>query len=261
MKIFRTGILVVFASFLALVGPVASFAPKTARAAASASAANCTMTPADLSAVAAAAAQGLQAELAARKALLTRVITCAEHDARTSQANLNAMNLTGDAANIQSQLSGKLDDAINYYNLELGKLSQAGIAGTQAVARETLSWRQGNYDPLAAQVSNFILWAGNQAVFTTAANRLNQVKGLASFVDQAAPNPELEGDLATAESLIQTAQNENASAETALAQFVPPDQSLTLIQQSLQSLADAYQKFSDISATVQTLLPSAPSGS
>jgi len=252
MKIFRTGILVVFASFLALVGPVASFAPKTARAAASASAANCTMTPADLSAVAAAAAQGLQAELAARKALLTRVITCAEHDARTSQANLNAMNLTGDAANIQSQLSGKLDDAINYYNLELGKLSQAGIAGTQAVARETLSWRQGNYDPLAAQVSNFILWAGN---------RLNQVKGLASFVDQAAPNPELEGDLATAESLIQTAQNENASAETALAQFVPPDQSLTLIQQSLQSLADAYQKFSDISATVQTLLPSAPSGS
>ena len=247
----------VFILVLATAVPLAASVAETAHASALAPAPDaCTITTDDAAAIATAAAQGLSAELAARRALLTRVIGCAIADAQTLKANLNAASVQGGAAqNIQSQLSGQLDDAVTYYNLELGKVAQAGIGGTQGIARETLSWRSGNYDPLAARVSNFMLWAKNQALFDTAGDRLGQMKGVVSFIEQAAPNPELEADIASAESLIVAANSENMQAEQAQSQALPPDQVLALIQQSLQSLSDAYQKFSDISATVQTLLP------
>ncbi len=253
MKISRIGAYAAFVLALPLFAGGFFAAPAAARA--DDPAANCMITTDDLAAVTAAEAQGLTAELAARRALLSRVLGCAKEDAGTLQASLNAVPASGAAAGIQSQLSGKLDDAMNYYDIELGKLSGAGIAGTQAIARETLSWRQGNYDPLAAQTSNFILWAGNQTLFATANGRLGQMEGIVSFVDQAAPNTVLEGDIAAAETLIQAAQGENNSAEQALSQSLPPDQALALIQRSLQSLSDAYQKFSDISTIMQKLLP------
>lgn len=264
MKLSRTN--ATFAFFLALplffAGPTAGVlqtahadTTSTATSTVTDAASDCTIMPADIVAITTAESQGLQAELAARKALLTRVITCAENDAQSVQTNVNAVSVSGSAATVQSQLSGKLDDAMNYYNIELTKVSQSGIAGTQAVAKEVLSWRTGNYDPLAAQSSNFILWAQNQSLFATANARLDQTEGIVSFVNSAAPNPELADDLTTAESLIQTANQENAGALTALGQFVSPDQSLALIQQSLQSLSEAYQAFSDIATTVQTLLP------
>lgn len=241
-----------------------AYAQETAQAAipsAASASTLCAITSADLGMVTAAAAQGLLAELAARQALLTKTITCAKLDAETLQANLNSIALPdGDASakTIQSQLSGKLDDAITYYNLELGKVSGTGVAGTQAIAREVLSWRSANYDPLAAQVGNFTLWASNQALFTTGTSRLHSIEGIVKFIEQAAQNAELQSDLGTAQSLMQAARDQNASAERALLQQLPPGETLTIIQQSLQSLSNAYQKFFDISTIVQKLLPATP---
>lgn len=222
--------------------------------------ASCAITSDDLATVTAAEAQGLLVELAARRALLTRTITCAKTEATTLQNNLNELSVSGDAKTIQSQLSGKLDDAANYYDLELGKVSGAGIAGTQAIAKEVLAWRASNYDPLAAQVADFTLWTGNQNLFATATARLRSIESIVSFVLQAGQNGNLQNDLGNAQSLMQTANNENAAAENALLQSLPPDQTLALIQQSLQSLSAAYQKFFDISTIVQTLLPTAKGG-
>ncbi len=216
---------------------------------------NCTITPADLDAITAAASDGLLAELSVRKALLVRTITCAKTDTTLLQNNLNSIKTADTAKTIQSQLSGKLDDAINYYNLELGRVNGAGIAGTQSVAHDVLAWRSGTYNPLAAQVSNFIVWTNNQPLFDTAANRLSSVESVVGFIEQAAPQNDLQSDFANAQSLVETANNENRGVADAFLRSLPPDQTLGLIQQSLASLSDVYQKFFDISAIVQTLLP------
>lgn len=249
MKYLRT---VLVASFLLLapfagifVGPL-----KIAHADAT-----CTIVPADLDAVKAAAAQGLLAELAARKALLTRTITCAKAEAQSLQNNLNALRVNDSEKTLQSQFSGKLDDAMNYYDLELTKAGNAGIAGTQGIAREVLAWRAGTYDPLAAQVANFMLWEKNQNLFAIAAGRLHAMENFVSFLEEAGAQNDLRADLAGAQALIQSANNENQAAKNAFIQSLPPDQSFALIQQSLQSLSDAYQTFFDMSTIIQKLLP------
>ena len=74
----------------------------------------CTILPADIHAITAAQAQGLAAELAARKALLTRVIAYANTDTEVLTAQLQGMTVDDGAATLQSQLEGKLADAMNY---------------------------------------------------------------------------------------------------------------------------------------------------
>lgn len=239
------------AFFIALPVAAGAFIAKAAPARA---ATGCPIMAADIDAVTAAAAQGLTAELSARKALLVRTIACAQVDAQTLQANLNSLAVNGDAKTIQAHLSGQINDATNFYDIELGKVDGAGIAGTKAIAGELLAWRSANYTPLAAAVANFTLWAQNQNLFAVADDRLGKMKGIGSFIEQAAPNTDLESDLATAETLVQTADSENRAAENAMLQSLPPDQALALIQQSLQSLSTAYQKFFDLSTVIQTLL-------
>ncbi|HEX4104199.1 MAG TPA: hypothetical protein VHZ04_01830 [Candidatus Paceibacterota bacterium] len=249
-----------FAAFFLAVGVLAAPLAQ-AQTVAQAATPTCTITQDDLAAIAAAQAQSLTAELAARKALLTRIITCAEENVQALQTDLAGVQTNAATAALQSQLSGKLDDAMNYYGLEFAKVNNAGIAGTEGVANEILAWRAGTYDPLADQVANFVLWSENQNLFTTAQNRLGEVQNLVSFMEQAAPNPDLAQDLTSAQSLITTAVQENNSAENALMQSEPSEATLSLITSSLQSLSDAYQKFSNISTIVQQLLPAASSAS
>src|ERR1700685_1263393 len=59
----------------------------------------------------------LQQELALRKQLLGATINCAESEATDLQSSLNAITATNDTANLQSELSGKLSDAVNFYNI------------------------------------------------------------------------------------------------------------------------------------------------
>lgn len=262
MKLSRTISIALFAALTAALSAGAfpfslGTSVRTAHAASSANAASCTITTDDLATVKAAAENGLLAELAARRTLLSHIITCAQNDATSLQNELNGISVSGnDAQTIQSQLSGKLGDAVTYYGLELAKVPTAGIAGTQAIAKEVLSWRASNYEPLAEQVKNFELWEGSQPLFSAADARLSGIASLVGFIEQAGANIELQSDLSAAQSLMQTAKNENGAAEGALAQFLPPDQVRADIQQSLQSLSDTYQKFFDIANTIQSLLPS-----
>lgn len=217
---------------------------------------NCGITEDDLQAIDAAAAKSFSAELTARRALLIRVIDCAETNVQALQTSLsNITPANTNAASLQSQLSGKLSDALNYYNLELSKVGTAGVAGTKQIANEVLSWRTGNYDPLAAEIADFVLWSQNQAIFTTAQNRLTQIGNIVSFVEQAAPNTQLQQDYTQAQALITNAQRSNLDALNALTQFAPADQVLSSITASLQSLSDAYKQFGNISTIIQSLLP------
>lgn len=200
--------------------------------------------------------QELSQELALRKQLLGQTLTCATNNANSLQKTLNAFSPTDAAsANIQSTLVGKINDTLGFYGIEAAKLNGAGISGTEAIAREIIAWRSANYDPLAGQVNNFILWSQNQNLFQTAKNRVNQTRQIVNFIGTVSGNNNLQANFNAAQAAFNDAASQNQAAEYALAQLQPSDQSLALIQQSLQSLANAYQKFSDLNTLLQTLLP------
>src|SRR6185437_5819309 len=111
------------------------------------SAGNCAITQDDVQAINAASLVSLNAELAARKGLLTRVITCAEVNVAALEKDLSAVQAGANTANLKTQLGDKLDEANGYYDLELQKLQGVGIAGTKAIANEVLAWLTGNYEP------------------------------------------------------------------------------------------------------------------
>ncbi len=197
----------------------------------------------------------LKTELAARKKLLGTTISCAIGEATDLKTSLDAVSATSDTTNLQSQLDGKLNDAINFYNIELTKLGGVGISGSQAIAREVLSYRTGSYEPLADEIDNFMLWTNNQSLFTTAQARMGDTNRAVSFLLSATPNNDLQSAFAAAQSSFNNAESENQAAKSALMQLLPAGQSLSLIQQSLSSLSDTYQQFFTVSNLIKTLLP------
>jgi hypothetical protein len=224
----------------------------------------CSITPADIAALQTiqnnpnlSPSDELSQELALRKQLLNTTISCAISEATALKAAINAANPDQNGQAIQAALSGKADDAITFYNIEAAKVNDAGIRATEAIAKEIAAWRDANYAPLEGDANNFLLWSDNQPLFDTAQNRLTQTERVVSFVENAGAGNA--GALATAlsasQSAFSAAADTNAAADTSLAQLQPPSQSLALIQQSLQSLADAYQKFTDLNTLLQTLLP------
>jgi len=201
-------------------------------------------------------AQELTQELALRRKLVGRTITCAEAEVielQTALVSASTTDATGQA--VQSQLLGNLNDAANFYDIELQKLNDAGIAGTQAIARDVLSWRKDSLVPLSENVNNFILWSSNQDLFTIARARMDQTQRAVSFLENANANADLQKAFDDANASFTDAENENAAARNALAQRLSPDQSLAFIKQSLSSLSATYQAFFDVSTAIKNIFP------
>ena len=196
----------------------------------------------------------LQQELAARKQLLAKIISCAKTEAEGQKTALMSAAVDPGFETLKTQWVDKLNEATSYYDLQLGKIDTAGISGTESIAQEVLAWRKDNYAPLAENVSNFIIWSENQTLFTAAENRLAQIKNL---VDSPlfSENLDVQNDFGEATVSLTAAENENTSAKNAFAQSLSPDQPLLFIGQSLDNLSSTYQHFFDVSNLIQSLLP------
>lgn len=204
--------------------------------------------------IAAAQAEGLAAELAARKALLSRTISCARAEAVALRVILDKTPVESGNKILQAQLSGRLEDAQNYYDIELEKVKEVGLAGTQSIAREVLAWRQSNYDITALQVDNFLLWEKNQPLFQVAQDRITQMRNIVMLLEQAGQHNDLESAFSSAETWVQAAMDQNSAAKAVLVRLLSPNESLAAIKQSLQSLSEAYKQFFNVSNIVQDLL-------
>ena len=197
----------------------------------------------------------IKQELAVRKALVGYTIACAQQEVQTFRTSLASTSVESDSQSLRSQLSGNLDEATSFYNLESAKLNVVGIAGTKAIAQEVFAWRESTFIPLGKDVNNFILWEKNQDLFKTAGIRMTQTQQAVTFLENTTPNPALQTAFEDAQSSFADAENANDAARAALVQNLSPDQSLALIKQSLGSLSDTYQSFSDVSTLIKSNLP------
>ncbi|MGH8100408.1 MAG: hypothetical protein ACREIW_03860, partial [Chthoniobacterales bacterium] len=197
----------------------------------------------------------IKQELALRKQLLSQTIQCAKQEALDAQSSLSSATGNAGTNDLVSTLSGKLNDAVNFYDLELQKLDTAGISGSISIAKEVLVYRMSSYDVLAGNVNNYLLWAKNQNLFATAQTRFDQTSRAVAFLESAAPNGDLQNAMNSARASFANAADLNNQAKRALMQGFPPDQSLQLIQLSLSALADTYQRFFDVSTIIKSILP------
>ena len=225
-------------------------------------AADCGITAADISQITAiqndpslSYSDEIKQELAVRKNLIGKTIVCAQQEVQTFQTSLASSSVDSADQDLQSQLAGRLNDASNFYTIELANLNGAGIVGSEEIAQQVLAWRQGTFIPLSEGINNFILWSGNQDLFDTAQTRMSQTQNAVSFLECTSPNPELQSAFDAASVSFSNAQNENAEAKAALAQGLSPDQTLALIKQSLDSLSTTYQNFFTIGTLIKTILP------
>jgi hypothetical protein len=190
-------------------------------------------------------------ELAARKALLTKTIACATVEVGTLRDTLDSVSSTDPGVtSIRNQLMSKLDDVSNYYDLENGKLAEAGVTGTEQVAKEILAWRGNILAPLGNQIDGFAVWSENQLLFVAATARMAQISRVVSFL-AATNNHDLAGAFAKAQASFHAAQDENSATERALTQSVAADQVSALMQHSLNTLSETYQNFFSISTIIQ----------
>jgi hypothetical protein len=196
-----------------------------------------------------------KAELALRKQLVGQTITCAEQEVRALQARLASTTVSSDIKPLQSQLAGNLKEALGFYDTQSQQLDVVGVAGTKNIAQSVLSWRASTFLPLSENVNNMILWTQNQNLFTTAQTRMTQTQRAVAFLQTETPNTEMQAAFNDTQSSFTDAQSENAAAKTALIKNFAPDETLALIQQSLSSLSDTYQGFSNVSAVISKILP------
>ena len=127
-----------------------------------------------------------------------------------------------------------MSGAISYYDLQLQKVNEVGISGTESIAKETLVWRQNNYAPLAQNVLNFVTWSTNQTFFTAAENRLVQIKTWLSS-PLFSESPDVQNDYEEAAASLKTAEDQNTAAKNAFAQSLSSGSTAYFIEQSLDS--------------------------
>lgn len=196
----------------------------------------------------------LEQELIARRNLLSKTIQCAEADAKQAKINLAGTVIDPSLENLKNQWLSRFDDTISYYDLQLQKVGEVGISGTESIAKEVLVWRENNYAPLAENVLNFVMWSRGQILFSTAQSRLAQIGNLAGS-PLFSENTDVQNYYEEATVSLRSAEDQNAATKNAFAQSLSPNQSLVFIEQSLNSLSSTYQYFFDISGLVQSLLP------
>ncbi len=84
---------------------------------------------------------------------------------------------------------------------------------------------------------------------------MDQTQQAVAFLEGASANTALQQAFNASYASFEAATQENAAARQALQQFLPPDQSLTLIKESLSDLQATYQNLFTVSGIIQSLLP------
>ncbi|MBU6500373.1 MAG: hypothetical protein KGJ89_00900 [Patescibacteria group bacterium] len=188
----------------------------------------------------------IKEELAIRKQLIAETIGCAISEAQGAKSEIDGINSNDpDTQKLKSQYSDQLDGVISYYNLQASKINDLGLQGSKNFAANLGSWRKTNYEPLAKNADNLVMWSQNQELIQIAQTRLNQLRQTVTLLNIV--------DNGTVQDLWQKANSNwndatvwNQAAKESLQTFGSPDETLNSIKSSLASLSDVYQNFLDL---------------
>lgn len=194
----------------------------------------------------------LRQELRLRKELVSNTITCAIEEASALKTGVDKLSDVETGKTVGLRISDLLDNALGYYKLQLGKVSDLGLEGSRYFAKDLLIWRKGNYGPIAKTASNFIMWSENQNLVRTAKNRLNQVGGAVTIL-KLIENESVQKKWDDVNRLFNIVLVENQNAKRGLENIDPPGETLTSIKLSLESLSEMYKTLSELVTEINAL--------
>ncbi|KKW45315.1 MAG: hypothetical protein A3A43_03155 [Candidatus Liptonbacteria bacterium RIFCSPLOWO2_01_FULL_56_20] len=199
--------------------------------------------------------EALRAELVLRKNILSSITDCGIRDAKNLLRGLNLVAVSEQsAAPLRDQFAARLNQAIEYYELQKSRLDDLGLQATKDTAKNMREWRRSIYTPLADRAGNFIIWTKNQALIRAAKNRLSQVNQTIQTL-KLADYEEVKNFWSDAERNVWDAERLNEDARSSLGRFDDPEVSLAIIKNSLQALSLTYQNFFDLSESVKQIVP------
>lgn len=190
-------------------------------------------------------AQRIRTELQTRKALLQETVGCSIKEAVAVKSNLSKSAADDpEAKTLEAQFTSRLDDAVNYYELQKSKIDDLGLQGSRDFARGFKDWRDGNYKPAAKLASDFIIWAQNQELMQAAQNRLNQIESAVNIL-KLVYNEDIQNLWRSANRNFDEAREANLEAKLGL-RASSPDDALNSIKSSLTALSKTYSSLFDL---------------
>lgn len=187
-----------------------------------------------------------------RRALLSRTMLCARAEAETLRTRV-AGAAVPELLSAKVQLLRRLDEALAYYESQEALVANLGAEGVRIFSRDLLSWRNGNWTPLAKTAANFFLWMDNQRLVRAAQNRLDQMSRTAAFL-KLIENKNAQSDWDAARRSFAEAEKIHEEARRGLEQFDAPGNTLDLIKKALGSLKETYSHLADLSKDIQVLI-------
>jgi hypothetical protein len=199
--------------------------------------------------------QQIQAELIARKKILTNVIVCGRSEAEEIKLRLDQITVANeDERRLKSRLLEQMDEMLYAYDLFAIKVADLGLLGTKQFSADLRTWRKNAYATVIERVGNFALWIKNQELFRTAQIRFDQINQTLKTLG-VVENEEIAKLLNQTAVTLRIAKAENDSARQILLTLTDPREALRLIQASLVDLAATYENFSKLSQATQKILP------
>lgn len=192
----------------------------------------------------------VRAELTIRKSILTNILGCALGEIRGLKDTLDTVPSDDpDIADLARRFQGRLDDANAYYDLQRSRVGDLGIWGSKDMAQTIADRRDSYLNPLTQEIAQFVIWAKNQNLFRVAENRLSQIQTTTKFL-KLIDNQETSDRVGKAQESFAKAKELNDAAKQALKRMDISDDSLTLIKNSLEALAETYKNFFEVSKEV-----------
>ncbi|MEK7507934.1 MAG: hypothetical protein AAB602_02530 [Patescibacteria group bacterium] len=195
--------------------------------------------------------QKIQKELILRKDLISNTLACAIEEASALKTDVDKLGSAG-PERIWFKISSLLENSIEYYKLQLTKVPNLGLEGSRYFSKDLLVWRRGNYVPIAKTASNFIVWSENQNLFRAAQNRLDQISGAVTIL-KLIENESIQVKWNKASSIFRAALTENQNAKRGLENLDSPEETLTSIKLSLESLSETYKILYDLVVEINEL--------
>ncbi len=196
------------------------------------------------------ALEAIRAELALRKSILGNILDCSIGEIQGIKATLHVLSSGNpDITDLINRFSNKLDEAAAYYTSQKSAVGDLGIWGSKDMARTIAERRDSYLNPLTQGVAQFAIWAKNQDLFRVAENRLGQIQTTVKIL-KLIDNQEMSGRVEKAKDSFANAKAFNEEARQTLLRMDISDNSLTLIKNSLEALAETYANFFEVSKAV-----------
>lgn len=198
--------------------------------------------------------EGIRQELRIRKELLTQVITCSKNETEDLRLKLAAQaEGNPEVQTLKTLLLGRIDDALRFYDQQLGKVDNLGLQGSKDTARALGTWRRSSWTPLAGNGLNLLIWAKNEELVRAAKARLGLI-GQTVRTLKLLEQEEIRTLYESAERNVSESKKFHEVARNFIRDLGAAENSSIAIKNTLESLARAYENFFDLSESVNQIV-------